>query len=97
MDSSGSSSSKVSRGPDTTSDSSPAATTRPLPLTGAARNAVPRAAARARTSADASADTVEQSTRNFGALAGLPSSRSVTEIRSAESATMVKTTSRSAR
>ena len=47
--------------------SRPAATTFGLPLTGAASRAVPRVVATARTAADASADTVEESTSTAGA------------------------------
>jgi hypothetical protein len=75
-------------------------TTLPLPLTGAARSCVPRFSAAARNSAEASCETVEQSTRIFGARSGrdsTPSLPSVTLSRSSDAETMTKTISRSAR
>jgi hypothetical protein len=74
----------------------PADTTLPLPLTGEARNAIPRSSATARTRADASVETVEQSTRIRGAFSGSLRSRPTTCSRSADDVTIVKTTSRSA-
>jgi hypothetical protein len=68
----------------------------PLPLTGLARKALPRSARRARTAAEHSVETVEQSTTMPGVRAGSASRRSMTWSRSREVETMVKTTSRSA-
>ena len=54
------------RGPDATIVSLPAETTFALPLTGAASICVPSFSASARTFADASSETLEQSTRSLG-------------------------------
>ena len=78
----------------------PDLTTLGLPLTGAARNSVPRATAAARTCAEVSVETVEQSTTIFGAWSGFDSTPwgpVVTSSRSSLADTMMKTMSRSAR
>src|ERR1700722_13857877 len=87
-------------GPDTTTDSRPALTTLALPDTGAASIATPRAAACSRTAADASVDTLEQSTKSLGALSArerTPLVPVTTSIRSSGPDTIVNTISRSAR
>src|SRR6478752_715843 len=63
----GSARSNASRGPETATVIFPARTTLGLPITGAASRAVPRPAISARTQAEASAETVEQSTSTRGA------------------------------
>jgi hypothetical protein len=71
-----------------------------LPLTGAASMAVPRSAAAARTSAEASSETVELSIRILGDLperVSTPSLPSVTCFRSFDAEIMVKTISQEAR
>src|SRR6266699_711124 len=67
----GSARSNASRGPETAAVIFPARTTFGLPITGAASRAVPRPASSARTRAEASADTVEQSMSTWGAARGL--------------------------
>jgi len=57
----GSATSNASRGPETAAVIFPARTTLGFPITGAASRAVPRSAISARTRAEASVDTVEQS------------------------------------
>ena len=77
----------------------PARTTDGLPLTGAASSAVPTRRPWARTSSEASAETVEESIRIAGARSlrvSTPPSPIVTALRSSEPATIVKTTSQSA-
>src|SRR6185436_11560704 len=83
------------RGPDATIVSLPAVTTFALPLTGAASICVPSFAASARTFADASSDTLEQSTRSFGLrdLLSRPSGPRQTAIRSSDVDTVVNTMS----
>src|SRR5665811_29948 len=94
---SGTTSAYESSGPEQTRESMPALTTFPLPLTGAAMNLTPRSASRWRVDAEASEDTVEQSTTCRGARSGSASSRSSTWSRSSDVETIVNTTSRSAR
>ena len=89
------------RGPEATIVSLPAATTLALPLTGAASMSVPSFSAAARTCADASSDTLEQSMMSFGEpfLSSRPSGPVQTAIKSSEADTVVNTMSwpRSAR
>jgi hypothetical protein len=77
----------------------PAAITLGLPLTGAATNCAPAASTMARTFADASVETVEESTTIFGLSS--PVSRPpwplMTASRSLSAETMMNTMSRSAR
>ncbi len=84
------------RGPDATIVSLPAATTFALPLTGAASMSVPSLAAAARTCDDASSETLEQSTINFGEspFASKPSGPVHTAIKSSDADTVVNTMSR---
>src|SRR5918994_4161660 len=91
--------SQASAGPDTTSVSLPASTTDGLPLTGAARRATPRASVWALTSAEASVETVDESTTTDGAVSDLdssPFSPRTTALKSSGPATIVKTMSRPA-
>ena len=88
----------MSAGPDTMNEPCPSANTSGLPQTGAARKPTPAAAAAARIRADASSDTVEQSTSTPGrrSPANRPPSPSVTCSRSAGPVTMVNTSSQPA-
>ena len=97
--SSGSAASNAARGPEAATVSFPAAMTFGLPLTGAARNCAPCRAATARTCADTSADTVEESTITLGAASPVssPPSPLTTASRSGSAETMMKTMSRPAR
>jgi hypothetical protein len=83
------------RGPDATIVSLPAVTTFALPLTGAASMSVPSLAAAARTSAEASSDTLEQSISSFGdwSLPSTPSAPRHTAVRSSDAETVVNTMS----
>ncbi len=89
--------SNASLGPETAAVILPARTTLGFPITGAARNAVPRPAASARTRAEASGDTVEQSTSTLGtAPSGLditPPWPSTAAIRSSDVPTVMNTMS----
>ncbi len=89
--------SNARRGPDATMVSLPTLTTLPLPLTGEASMSTPRAPALARTSAEASSDTLEQSTMSPGLASPVssPFSPWITDNRSSEVETMLKTMSRS--
>src|ERR671920_656274 len=92
--------SQASAGPDTTTVSLPASTTEGLPLTGAARRATPRRSVSTLTSADASGETVDESTITGGAASdrdNSPFSPRTTALRSSDPATIVKTMSRSTR
>ena len=77
----------------------PAPMTLGLPLTGAARNWTPSASARARTRAEASVNTVEESTTMPGLASPVSSPRGpeTTASRSLSAATMMNTMSRPAR
>ncbi len=92
----GSARSNASRGPETATVIFPARTTLGLPITGAASRAVPRPAISARTRAEASADTVEQSTSTRGPAPGpdmSPAGPSTADMRSSDEPTVMKTMS----
>src|SRR3954453_3070956 len=96
----GSGRANASRGPEATIESLPAATTLGLPLTGAARTAVPCSCAASRTTCDAPGEIVVESTRTLGAVPSResrPPSPMTTCWKSRSPPTMVKTMSRSAR
>src|ERR1700683_4362399 len=87
----------ASQGPETAAVIFPARTTLGLPITGAASNAVPRSAISARTRAEDSGDTVEQSTSTLGADPSAPDISpcrpSTAEIRSSDDPTVMNTMS----
>src|SRR5579863_9996016 len=87
----------ASLGPETAAVIFPARTTLGLPITGAASRAVPRSAISAQTRAEASGDTVEQSTSTLGAAPLAPDIRpfrpSTAEIRSSDDPTVMNTMS----
>ena len=97
--SSGSAASKAARGPEAATVSLPAPMTLGLPLTGAARNCTPSASALARTRAETSGDTVEESTTILGLRSAVSSPRgpAMTASRSLSAETMMNTMSRPAR